>query len=198
MPRAFRLFWCRTSRMALGLGFVTLSLVACSKTEFQRQHERAVRGNPAVVELQIRTAGGRTKYKPSELVEYEELYTSKYPGQWHVETSETPGYFGTVYLSDGKSIWIPQGRGGYNVCCSSKHVWLNLEDPTRLPAVRIRQKDGKITPAYRGMYLPKIPGKYQMYVTTERVFSRDESTTTYEGKGHLVTSSNILDLEVVD
>jgi hypothetical protein len=80
----------------------------------------------------------------------------------------------------------------------SKHVWLDLEDPTRLPAYRIRQKDGKLTLGYRHLPLPTLAGKYEVYVTTERVFSRDESTTTYEGEGLPVASGKILDLEVVD
>src|SRR5581483_11782829 len=122
--------------MTVGLGLMALLMMACSKTEFQREHELALSEKPAVVELEIRTANGKTKYKPGELVEYEELYTSKYSGQWHIETSETFNFMGYAHIARDKLILPSEHISGPNVCCSSKHVWLSI-DTTRLPTYRI-------------------------------------------------------------
>ena len=135
---------CSCFGMTVGLALIALSMVACSKTEFQREHEVALHENPAVVELEIRTADGKTKYKPGELVEYEELYTSKYSGQWHIETSEGGNFMGYAHIAYGNSILPPVHIYGFNVCCFSKHVWLSL-DTTRLPTIQFR-KNSKVSP----------------------------------------------------
>jgi hypothetical protein len=57
---------------------MTLVFVACSQTEFRRQHESALRENPAGVELEIRVRDGRRQFAVAEPVQFEEFYTSKY------------------------------------------------------------------------------------------------------------------------
>ncbi len=127
-------------RVRSSIGLLCLgvfSLLACSKSDFQHQHDIAVGQNPALVELELRTAGDKTKYKPGEIVEFEELYTSKYPGQWHIESSESFNFMGYAHIAYRKSILQPQHLSGPNVCCFSKHVWLSL-DTTHLPTFRSR------------------------------------------------------------
>jgi hypothetical protein len=79
------------------------------------------------------------------------------------------------------------------ICCDSRHVWLS-PDPVRIPykfVARARFNQ----PEWHALHLPKMPGKYQVYITTERAFGDTYSTTTYHGKG-VPVSSNVLKLEV--
>jgi hypothetical protein len=170
---------------------------ACSKTPFERAHEQAVAHNPAGIELKIRTIDGSKTLHVGDPVRFEELYTSKYPG-WHIEVLDgwnEASTAETIFVSDGKSIWNAPERPRAIVCCDSRHVWLSL-DPTRLPYWRPASNNFR-SAGYRRAILPNLPGKYQLYVATERVFNQDYATATYHGKGLAVTSDNILALEVV-
>jgi hypothetical protein len=55
--------------------------------------------------------------------------------------------------------------------------------------------EGYRNPEWLTLHLPSKPGKYQLYITTERVFRRSDNTTTYHGNG-IAVSSNLLTLEV--
>ncbi len=183
-----------------------LFLVACSRSEFWRQHDQAVAQNPPGVELEIRTGGDRKQFAASEPVEFEELYTSKYPGLWHIEILEgwndASNATGSdvVHIADGNTISNePREKWAGIICCDSRHVWLS-QDPTRVPYKLFptptrANPEGWRNPDWHRLHLPSKPGKYQVYLTTERVFGRSDSTTTYQGKGVQV-SSNILTLEV--
>ena len=130
-------------------------------------------------------------------MEFEELYTSKYSGQWHIEVLEgwnEATALDIAHITDGSTTW-DQPRGSLGVvCCNSRHVWLTL-DPVRIPYKLSRNRFQYANPEWHTLNLPSKPGKYEVYVTTQRVFGRDQSTTTYEGKGASV-SSNIVTLEV--
>jgi hypothetical protein len=63
------------------------------------------------------------------------------------------------------------------------------------PAPTRSSPEGHRNPEWLTLHLPSKPGKYQVYITTERVFRRNDTTTTYTGKG-VAVSSNILTLEV--
>ena len=127
----------------------------------------------------------------SEPIQIREFYTAKYPGNWHIEILDSANEASTLdeaQVSDGKSTSTERLFPFPFVCCDSRHVWLSL-DPVVL-LYRNRQ-----TP-YRVLHLPK-PGKYEVYVMTRRVFSRDRTMTTYSGLGFAVTSANILKIELV-
>jgi hypothetical protein len=64
---------------------MTFVFATCSKSNFERQHEDAVRENPSGVELEIRTRGGREQFAASEQVQFEEIYTSQSSGLWHIK-----------------------------------------------------------------------------------------------------------------
>jgi hypothetical protein len=179
---------------------------ACSHSAFERQHEQAVAQNPPGVELEIRTRGDRKQFAVSEPVEFEELYTSKYSGLWHIEileglnTASNATGSDVVHIADGSTILEqPREMWAGIICCDSRHVWLS-QDPTRVPyklsATPTRANpEGLHNPEWHKLHLPSKPGKYQVYLTTQRLFGRSDSTTTYEGKG-IPLSSNVLKLEV--
>jgi len=180
---------------------MVLSLVGCSRSEFAHQHDRALLQNPNGVELKIRTRDGRTHFAVSEPVQYEEIYTSKYVGLWHIEVFDgwnQAANSEVVHITDGKRIWGQPWMYAI-VCCDSRHVWLSPE-PVRLPykmfADRARvNPEGWRNPDWYTLRLPNNPGTYQLYITTERVFGPSDSTTTYHGVG-VPVSSNVLKLKV--
>ena len=172
-------------------------LGSCHESAFERAHDQAVARNPTGVELQIRLADGSNKVHAGDPVRYEEFYTSKYPG-WSIEIADgmnAASISDSLFITDGKSTWTPKTWPAY-VCCDSRQVGLGL-DPARLPYRYAQTKAGFKPVGYRQAVMPKEPGRYQFYVTTERVFSRDYATTTFHTKGFAVTSDNILTVEVV-
>jgi hypothetical protein len=190
----------------LSLLVTILFLVACSRSEFRRQHELALAQNPPGVELEIRTRGDRKQFAVSEPIEFEEFYTSKYSGLWHIEilegwndASNATGA-DVVHIADGNTISNePREKWAGIICCDSRHVWLS-QDPTRVPYKLFpnptrANPEGLRNPEWHRLHLPGKPGKYHVYVTTERLFGRSDSTTTYQGKG-IPVSSNVLTLEV--
>jgi hypothetical protein len=121
-------------RAFFGIGLVTSFLVACSGSTFERQHEHAVHENRAGVELEIRTRGDRAQFAASAAVQYEEIYTAKFSGLWHIEILD--GWNETadseiIHITDGKEIWEKPWMYAI-ICCDTRHVWLSL-DPVRLP-----------------------------------------------------------------
>lgn len=168
---------------------------ACKQTPFEATHDRAVRENPPGVDLRIAIGGGRNQFRTSEPVQVEEFYTAKYPGQWHLEILDNwneASISDEARVSDGKTVRL---LSSFLICCDSRHVWLS-QDAVRLPySYRIRTLEGYKPPSTRVIRFEK-PGQYEFYVTTQRVFSRDQQTTTYSGLGYGVTSENVLKLEI--
>ena len=168
-------------------------LVSCSQSRFDRQHSAALAKNPDGIQMLIRTRDGKQKFAPSETVELEELFTSKYRGYWRIEVNDQwsqAGSSDTAYIWDGKSV-VTEPRVFRFSCCQSRLVGLDLE-PVRIPyaysAVPMMPND-----AFRKITAPSTPGTYRLYLTTWRVFYKDENNN---GRGRQVTSSNILPIEV--
>jgi hypothetical protein len=188
-----------------GIALTTFFLVACTHSEFERQHEQAILENPTGVELEIRTQGNRRQFSLSEPVRFEEVYISKFSGLWHTEIFEGWNEASSpatdfVHITDGTTTWS-QAREPLagTICCDSRHVWLG-PDPVRIPykltANLLYANPGHyVNPEWSTLRLPKELGKYQVYITTRRVFGRNDGTTTYHGKG-VPVSSNVLQLEV--
>jgi hypothetical protein len=192
-------------RALFGISLTTFFLVGCSHSEFELQHKHAVLENPSGVELEIRTRGGRKQFAVSETVEFEELYTAKYSGLWHIEILDgwndaSNASSDVVTIADGNIISnLPRTRWAGIICCDSRHVWLS-RDPVRVPykmfdSHTLTNPEHYINAEWHTLHLPGKPGQYQIYVTTHRVFGRAYSTTTYHGQG-VPVSSNILRLEV--
>lgn len=159
-------------------------------------HDKAVAENPAGVELRIAISGGGTEFHVSEPVPVEEFYTAKYSGEWHLEVLDgwnEAGISDEAHVNDGSTASL-LGLG--IVCCDSRHVWLSL-DPVRLPYPnRTNTVEGYKSSAARSIHFSK-PGQYQFYVTTRRVFSRDQEMKTYQGLGYAATSENVLSVKIV-
>lgn len=178
----------RVSLLLITAGLILLS--GCRETAFERAHDHAVAENPAGVELRIATIGGAKTFQLPYPVKIEELFTAKYPNQWHIEILDgwnQASVSDEADVSDGRMSFVAEEGVGI-VCCDSRHAWLDL-DPLRIPS-RLAQRE---------TFVPiRIwePGKYEFYITSYRVFSKDQSLKTYDGRGYAVTSSNILRVEV--
>ena len=196
-----------------GTTIASLILAGCTRTPFERQHDEAIRENPYGVTLEIRTRGNRKQFAVSEAVaianlaglvrsepiEFEEVYTAKVSGMWHIEVLDgwnDASLSRAIYVTDGKQLLHPPQPLYGIICCDSRHVWLN-PDTLRLP-YKTSAVEGMTMPKemrWYKLYLPAQPGKYQVYVTTRRVYRYTDSMATYHGQG-LPTSSNILELEL--
>lgn len=188
-------------RAFFGIGLVTSFLMACSGSTFERQHEHAVHENPAGVELEIRTRGDRAQFAASAAVQYEEIYTAKFSGLWHIEILDgwnEAADSEVIHITDGKEIWEKPWMYAI-ICCDTRHVWLSL-DPVRLPYKLFANRtlinpERWVNPEWYTLQLPNKPGKYLVYVTSARVFGYTSSTATDHGRG-VPVSSKVLKLEV--
>ena len=187
----------------VGVGLATLLLLACHRSEFEREHDRAIAENPDGVQLEIRTRENKNVYALSEPVQIEEFYTAKYAGRWHIEVLDgwnDASLSDFVHLMEGGTIseQPPEPAVG-GICCDSRHVWLSL-DPVRIPyklfgkSVTVNP-ESHVNPEWHAIYLPSKKGNYQLYITTHRVFGQGDAMKTYHGQGAAV-SSNVLKLEV--
>lgn len=193
------------ARLLLALVLLDLSLTACSRSAFDQSHRRAIAENPPGVELEIRTRGEKEQFSVSEPVEFEELYTSKYSGLWHIEVFESTNAASNpisdlVHIADGNST-LDQPRELWvgTVCCNSRHVWLNQE-PVRIPYKLgpgrwLLEHEGWPNPEWHILRLPNKSGNYRVYLTTHRVFWSGDNKNALEDRGRPV-SSNILKLQV--
>jgi len=184
-------------------------LCACRKTAFESAHDKAVVENPAGVELRIAIVGERARFHVFESVPVEEYYTAKYGGEWHLEVLDgwnEASVSDVVHINDGVSMPLlgsAEDQGTESkpvsigiVCCDSRHVWLSF-DPVRLPyQTPINTVEGYKRSIPRSIRFSR-PGHYELFVTTQRVFDREQQMTTYSGLGYTVTSRNVLSVEIV-
>ncbi|HTW59806.1 MAG TPA: hypothetical protein VMD99_16885 [Terriglobales bacterium] len=142
----------------------------------------------------------------SEAVEFEESYTSKWPGAWRIEVLEgwnvasNPSSSDMVHITDGKTVWNePRQPLTSIICCDSRQIWLDQEPvriPYKLSGTPTRfNPEGLANPQWQTLHLPNKPGRYRVYVTTHRVFERGSDKNPYDDAGFPV-SSNILELQV--
>lgn len=182
-----------TKALCIALPAILLIMTACTRLDFERAHDQSLAENPLGVELRIEATDGKSKFRVAEAVEITQLYAAKYPGEWHMEILDggNPASMSDeAHISDGKSTSTIRLLNFGIVCCDSRHVWLSL-DPVVVP-----YKFSTWRAPSRVLHLPK-PGKYEIYVTTRRVFNRDQTMGTTSGLGFAVTAANILKIEVV-
>ena len=148
----------------------------------------------------IRTVNDKKIFKASEKVEFVELYTSSIWKEWHIEVLENwneSSVSDKIFISDGKQSLALGSVTQMFICCRSRHVWLD-DVQTQIPYKASSLPEYSLHVPYRWLKLPARPGKYQIYVTSHRVFGRDIKLSTPTSKGVPVTSKNILELEVVN
>lgn len=144
-------------------------------------------------------AGGESKVRLGQPVQYEEFFTSKYPG-WRIEIldgSNAASIANEVFVTVGKSPWTPKRPPLGYVCCDSRRVWLT-SDPLRIPNSYRSGTDGLKVAGYHRFFLPDHTGIFRFYVTTYRVFNKMSSMSPFHEHGVAVTSRNILTVEVVN
>lgn len=169
-------------------------MLGCSKTQFEREHEAAVKDNPWGVELHIRADGDVRKLHVGDMLRFQEFYTAKSPRMWQLEVlddANSADAANLAYISDGTNTRIePYATSNSN---SGKWRFVVLDtDPLRLPY------HPDPSAAFRKVQLPYQPGKYEIYVQTHRLVLRksgglDPATHI----GYPLTSNDILRIEVV-
>jgi hypothetical protein len=172
-------------------GFLA-AMLACSKTQFEREHDAAVNDNPWGVELQIKTAGDTRQFHRRDTLRFQEFYTAKSARMWQLEVldaSNAADIANPAYLSDGSATRKLSYAAENASCCKWRYVTLNT-DPVRLPY----RFDGW----FRSVRLPEQPGKYQLYVETHRLLMRkgdglDPATHT----GYPLISNDVLTIEIL-
>ena len=185
-------------KAAMGAAFsvlLSLVLVGCSKTQFEREHDAAVKDNPWGVELHIKLADEQRKFRAGETVRFQEFYSSQEPRMWQLEVLDTANpsdVSNFAFLSDGTAT-LKQPYAVADVsCCKYRFVLLDTV-PVHLP---YPFEPG--VARYHSIVMPEKPGKYQVYVQTHRLAMRkgdglDPATHT----GYPLTSSEVLWIEVV-
>jgi hypothetical protein len=178
------------------MGGFLAAMLACSKTQFEREHDAAVNDNPWGVELQIKTAGDTRQFHRGDTLRFQEFYTAKSARMWQLEVldaSNAADIANLAYLSDGSATRKLSYAAENASCCKWRYVTLNT-DPVRLPY----RFDGDPDGWFRSVRLPEQPGKYQLYVETHRLLMRkgdglDPATHT----GYPLISNDVLTIEIL-
>jgi hypothetical protein len=155
--------------------------ISRSKTPFEREQARAEAMNPGSVLVEITTDDNRREYRESEPIFVMAHFSSTMPYQYKIETAEGRSgsiAFDLLHLSDGRQRFLNQM--GFE-CCDS-HLAGLYEEPYTPPRTR--------TP------LHLAPGKYEIYLTSRRVFRWDAAPKEYQPSSFQV-ASNLLKIRVV-
>jgi len=171
----------------LGLGIVAIT-VLCGlwlllgsrpRNQFEREHLRAEAANPKGLRIEIATADNRSEYREDELIYIVPHFSSAIRYRYKVETSEGKSASAVDYfhISNGQ-VALRNLVGIF--CCFSRLV--GLDDEPYSPST--------VTP----LKLP--PGRYEVYLTTRRVFAWDIGSEEYTPSSFEV-ASNLLKIRVV-
>jgi hypothetical protein len=163
------------------LGF---SLLTRPKTEFQREHARAVMRNPRWLKIEIETSDGRHEYSQNEGIFVVVHFSSAAPHMYKADAADGMSESSAsdlLHISNGQ-LWPRNGMMG-TVCCDSRLIGLD---------------DEPFTPrTWAPLKLP--PGEYEIYLTSRRVFNWDtRGVLTYAWPGSFeVASDNMLKIRVL-
>ncbi|HKD80797.1 MAG TPA: hypothetical protein VKH81_13955 [Candidatus Angelobacter sp.] len=148
------------------------------KTPFQREHARAEAANPMWLRVEISTADHRSEYGENESIYMVARFSSAERYKYKVETAEgeSPSVLDVVHISNGRKALFNNSI----LCCFSRLVGLD-EEPY-------------VSKAPLPFKLP--PGRYQIYVTSRRVFKWDIGREEYQPSWFEV-ASNMLEIRVV-
>jgi len=160
--------------VAAGFGFFVRP-----KTSFEWEHERAEAANPRWVRVEIRTTDNRREYREKEPIYIVPRFSSAVSHMYKIEVAEAKSVSAVdfLHISDGEVV--PRNLVGI-VCCFSRLV--GLDDEAYTPST--------VTP----LKLP--PGRYEIYLTTRRVFTWNVGPGEYAPSSSEV-ASNLLKIRVV-
>jgi hypothetical protein len=178
--------------------FALFGAGGCSRSQFEKDHDQAVRQNPMDVTMELRVVGGATTIHASETLRLEQIYTAKY-GNYQIEVLDNANDASLseeAAIFDGTKMRWEALTGRFATCCQSRHVWLTLE-PTPIPYRLGNPHDvfGQTQP-FRRLKLPV--GTHQVYVRSRRVFRDEKLIKTYSGQGLVVVAKNILTIRVIE
>ncbi|HEY3929798.1 MAG TPA: hypothetical protein VGL89_15610 [Candidatus Koribacter sp.] len=183
---------CRRALLGAAIASVC-ALAGCTKTQFEREHDAAMKDNPWGVELEIRTVSEDHRFHAGETMHFQELYTSKSQRMWQLEVLDQKNIAdvaNVAYISDGTAAQQETFNNGAMDCCRWRYVMLD-NDPVRLP---YRFENPAVD--YRSLRLPSKPGKYEIYVQTHRLVMRKGEGLDPETHTGYPLTSGILKIEV--
>jgi hypothetical protein len=137
------------------LGF---SLLTRPKTEFEREHARAVMRNPRWLKIEIETSDSRREYREDEGIFVVVHFSSAAPHLYKADVADGMSMSAAsdmLHLSNGENRLRNYMMGV--VCCDSRLIGLDDEPFTPRSWVPLK--------------LP--PGEYEIYLTSRRVFNWD-------------------------
>lgn len=137
----------------LGFPFLTRP-----KTEFEREHARAVMRTPRWLKVEIATSDGRREYREGESILVVVHFSSVAPHMYKADVAEEMSVSAAsdvLHISNGEKR--PRNGGMGIVCCGSRLIGLD---------------DEPFTPqTWTPLNLP--PGDYEIYLTSRRIFNWD-------------------------
>jgi hypothetical protein len=148
-------------------------------SQFEWQHQHAESANPKWLKVEIRTADNRSRYRDNEPIYIVPHFSSSVRYKYKIEIAEGESESAVDYLHISNGRVVPRNLVGI-VCCFSRLV--GVDDEPYSPAT--------VTP----LKLP--PGRYEIYLTTRRVFSWDVGSGEYSPSSFEV-ASNLLRIRVV-
>ena len=157
---------------------VALAFTLRPTTPFRQEHARAEAANPTGVSVKISTPDHGGQYREDEPIYIVARFSSTEPYKYKIETAEgeSESTVDVLHISNGQKALRNNGI----ICCSSRLV--GLDDEPYSSKQRIPLK------------LP--PGKYEIYLTSRRVFTWNTGPEEYNPSWFEV-ASNILNIRIV-
>jgi|HubBroStandDraft_4_1064222.scaffolds.fasta_scaffold17240_2 hypothetical protein len=148
-------------------------------SQFEWQHLHAEAANPKWLKVEITTADKRSQYRENEPIYIVPHFSSSVRYKYKIEIAEGESESAVDYLHISNGQVVPRNLVGI-FCCFSRLV--GLDDEPYSPAT--------VTP------LKLSPGRYEIYLTTRRVFTWDVGPEEYSPSSFEV-ASNLLRIRVV-
>ena len=158
---------------------IVIAAVFCPKTPFEREHARAEAANPKWVRVEISTADNRQEYRENEPIYIVPRFSSTARSMYKIEIAEAQSKSAIDFLHISNGQVVPRNLTGI-LCCFSHLVGLDDEPYSPKTATTLT--------------LP--PGRYEIYLTTRRVFPWDSGPEEYSPSSFEV-ASNMLKIRVV-
>jgi hypothetical protein len=170
----------------LGFAVIALLLVMAMalvftlrpRTRFRQEHARAEAANPTGVSVEISTPDHGAEYRENEPINIVVRFSSTQRYRYKIQAAEGENVstVDVLHISNGQKALRNIGIA----CCSSRLVGLDDEPYS----------------SKQRMPLKLPPGKYEIYLTSRRVFPWKTETDVYDFSW-IEVASNILSIRVV-